>query len=98
MGRFNKDLDYIIEYLKNPMKTGVFNCQVMLNLSETEKLYEFLLERIKNRQEKSRIRREFRETQKETYYPFSEFLRKFYYAVYAMVGLKECPKAIKKTL
>ena len=94
--RLSKDLNHIIEYLKNPMKTGVFNCQIILDLSETEKLYEFLLECIKNRQEKSRIRRELRETQKSTYYPFGELLRKFSYAVYAMVGLKECPKAIER--
>jgi len=89
-------LDNIIEYLKNPMKTGVFNCQITLDLSETEKLYEFLLEQIKTRREKAKIRRELREAKKETYYPLNELLKKFYYAVYVTLEMEECPKAIEK--
>ena len=90
------NLDYVIKYLKNPMKTGVFNCQITLNLSETEKLYEFLLEHIKTRREKAKIRRDLREAQKETYYPLNELLKKFYYAVYVMLEMEECPRVIEK--
>ena len=53
-------LDYIIEYLKNPMKTGVYNFQVTLDFSKTGELYEYLFNHIKARQEKSRIRREIK--------------------------------------
>ena len=78
------------------MKTGVFNCQISLNLSETEKLYEYLLEHIKTRREKTRIRKELKDAQKETYYPLNELLRKFYYAVYVMVEMEKCPEVIEK--
>ena len=89
-------MDHIIEYLKNPMKTGVFNCQITLNLSETEKLYAYLLEHIKTRREKTKIRRELREFQKETYFSFKELLEKFYYAVCVMVEMEKCPQVIEK--
>ena len=89
-------MDYIIEYLKNPMKKGVFNCQITLNLSETEKLYAYLLEHIKTRREKTKIRRELQEIQKETYCSFKELLGKFNYAVYVMVEMEKCPEVIEK--
>lgn len=78
------------------MKTGVFNCQITLDLSETEKLCEFLLGHIKTRREKTKIRKELKDAQKETYYPLNELLKKFYYAAYAMVEMERCPEVIEK--
>lgn len=90
-------LDYIIEYLKNPMKIGVFNCKVTLDLSKMDKLYEYLIEHLKSRQEKANIKRELKKIRKEdAYYSFKEALNKFSNAVYEMLEMKKCPELIKK--
>lgn len=90
-------LDYIIEYLKNPMKVGVFNCKVTLDLSKIDKLYEYLIEHLKSRQEKAYIRRELKKIQKDdAYYSFKEALSKFSKAVYEMREMEKCPEVIKK--
>ena len=90
-------MDYIIEYLKNPMKTGVFNCQITLDLSKIDKLYEYLLEHVKTRQVKTSIRRELRRIQKkDAFLTFKEALRKFSKAFYETLEMEECSEAIKK--
>ena len=78
------------------MAKGVFNCQVTLDLSETEKLHTYLLKHIKARGQKAKIRRDLKEAQKETYSSFRELLEEFYYAVYVMVDMEKCPQVIKK--
>lgn len=89
-------MDYIIEYLKNPMKKGVFNCQVTLDPSKIEKLYEYLLEHVKSRQEKAIIRRAFKKTQGSyAYFSFKEILKEFSNAVYSMLEMEKHPEAIK---
>lgn len=90
-------LDYIVEYLKNPMKTGVFNCQVTLDLSKIGKLYEYLLEHVKSRPVKTRIRRELRKIQKdEHYFSFKEAMDNFSHAVYDMLEMEKYPEQIEK--
>lgn len=90
-------LDYIIEYLKNPMKTGVYNFQVTLDFSKTGELYEYLFDHIKARQEKSRIRREIKKIRKaESYFTFRDVLKIFSEAVYTMLDMEKCPKVIEE--
>jgi len=79
------------------MKTGVFNCQVTLDLSKIGKLYEYLLEHVKSRQVKPRIRRELRKLQKDNaYFSFNEALGKFSHAVYDVLEMKKYPNEIEK--
>lgn len=79
------------------MKTGVFNCQITLDLSKIDKLYEYLLEHIKSRQVKARIRRELRKTKKDDgYFSFKEAISNFSHAVYDMLKMKKYPEEIEK--
>ena len=78
------------------MKVGVFNCQIKLDLSIMAKLYGYLLEHVKTRREKVKIRRELKEIEKGPFFPFKEILRKFSSAVYEMLEMEEYPEIIGK--
>lgn len=88
-------MDYIVKYLKNPMKTGVYNSQVTLDFSKTSNLYEHLLGHIKSRTEKSRIKIEIKKIRKpESYFSFQKILKVFSEAVYTMLEMEKCPQEL----
>jgi len=79
------------------MSTGVFNFQVTLDFSKTGDLYEYLLGRVKSRQEKSRIRRELKKIRKaNSYFTFRDALKIFSEAVYTLLDIEKCPKEIEE--
>ena len=79
------------------MRVGVFNCQISINMSEIDSLYNYLLQHLSSRESKSTIRRELRKIQKNNdYISFKACLNKLSTAIYKTLETEKCPEAIKK--
>lgn len=78
------------------MRVGVFNCQISINMSEIDSLYNYLLQHLSSRESKSTIRRELRKIQKNNdYISFKAYLNKLSTAIYKTLETEKCPEAIK---
>lgn len=79
------------------MKVGVINCQISINISKIDILYNYLLQHLSSRESKTSIRRELRKIQKNNdYISFKTCLNKISTAVYKTLETEKCPEAIKK--
>lgn len=87
-----------MEYIKDPMKTGVFNCQISFNFSKITEIFDFLMENITDRYEKSRIKREFAVFKKKDYFSLKDIRKTFSELVWEMQGLDNAPDPIDKYL
>ena len=89
-------MDYIVEYLKNPMKTGVHNCQITLRLNRIVDLYNYLVQNLKRGTERTRTRASLKVIQGENFYTYKYGLDKLSEATNAILGMEKCPKPIRQ--
>ena len=83
-------MDYIMEYLKNPIKIGVCSCKARIDLKPYNKLAAYIVERCK-RSERTRIRSYIKP---DSYFSMKALLNKLSYALNELSQIEKCPKTI----
>lgn len=91
-------MKYIVKYLKNPLKTGVYYSQFSLDFSELGKLFRHLAEFAKKNRIKSKELIETANALKEGEYAGEQIPDLLDTAVMWFVRFKECPKEILEYL
>ena len=89
-------MDYIVEYLKNPISTGVYNCQITFKLNRIVDLYTYLVQNLKRGPEKTKIKATLKEIQREDFYTYKYALDKLSEAINIVLEMEECPKPMRK--
>lgn len=90
-------MDYIIKYLSNPLKIGVYNTQFLIDLSKLEKLFRDIATYARKRKMKSaRFIKMADEIKKSERYPFRDMIEKLDEAIKSLAMFDECPEEIPK--
>ena len=88
-------LDYIVRYLTNPLKIGVFNIQLLVDLSGLEQLFGDIGKFAKKRKmEWARFKKEADEVKQLR--PWTDIMEKFKEAIMSLAVFDECPEEVLK--
>jgi len=87
-------LDYITEYLKNPIKVGVYNCKVQIDLRAFNKLVEYVIKRC----EKSEITRVKGHLKLDLAFSMMDILDKLSFALNELREQEKLPRKVSEFL
>lgn len=84
-------MDYIVKYLKDPIKVGVYTCKVRIDLKTYEKFFASIIERCHRRSQRTRIKGYLKIA---GIFSFRSLLTKISYALNELTEMEKCPKKI----